>query len=78
LTWIPVALWELSQGVTNETTFAHLMTFIFYGIIFWSFLEYGLHRFVFHFDSQHPITNTIHFLIHGVHHLDPLGKYSNL
>ncbi len=44
------------------------------GLGFWSMLEYGLHRFVFHGDARlpdHPLALTAHFLFHGVHHKVP-------
>lgn len=48
------------------------------GVLFWTFLEYSLHRFVFHMQikpTAKPWLCTFHFLIHGLHHkvpFDPL------
>ncbi|CAL8358523.1 unnamed protein product [Lota lota] len=43
------------------------------GWFLWSFLEYGIHRFIFH--MKPPAHNyyliTIHFLLHGQHHKSP-------
>jgi sterol desaturase/sphingolipid hydroxylase (fatty acid hydroxylase superfamily) len=41
------------------------------GFAGWTLLEYALHRFVFHWVPQGPLGRQIHFLIHGIHHLDP-------
>ncbi len=38
------------------------------GIIAWSFTEYFLHRFVFHYHPTSEFGQRIHFLLHGVHH----------
>lgn len=40
------------------------------GYLLWTFIEYSLHRFVFHLDPPHTSPNwiTFHFLIHGQHH----------
>ena len=38
------------------------------GLIVWSFAEYVLHRFVFHFYPKSKLGKRIHFIFHGVHH----------
>jgi sterol desaturase/sphingolipid hydroxylase (fatty acid hydroxylase superfamily) len=38
------------------------------GLIFWTFTEYALHRFVFHFEPSSVWGKRIHFVFHGVHH----------
>src|SRR5690606_20289908 len=38
------------------------------GMAFWSFTEYMLHRFVFHYHPKSKIGQRIHFIAHGVHH----------
>ena len=38
------------------------------GVFFWTFAEYFLHRFVFHFEPKSKIGKNIHFFIHGIHH----------
>ncbi len=41
------------------------------GFVIWTFTEYTLHRFVFHYEAKSEIGKRIHFLIHGVHHAYP-------
>mmetsp|Transcript_33291 Transcript_33291/g.77927 ORF Transcript_33291/g.77927 Transcript_33291/m.77927 type:complete len:361 (-) Transcript_33291:345-1427(-) len=44
------------------------------GLAFWTLMEYGLHRFVFHLDEKIQfswLSITTHFLLHGVHHKLP-------
>lgn len=38
------------------------------GLLFWTFIEYILHRFVFHFEPKSAVGKRIHFIFHGVHH----------
>ncbi len=52
-------------------TGASALTFtVFYilGIVIWSFAEYMLHRFVFHFVPKSKWGLRMHFVFHGVHH----------
>lgn len=44
------------------------------GIAVWSFAEYILHRFVFHYEPTHPTLKWVWYLIHGVHHEQPQCK----
>ncbi len=38
------------------------------GIVIWTFTEYFLHRFVFHFVPKSKWGQRLHFIFHGVHH----------
>jgi 4-hydroxysphinganine ceramide fatty acyl 2-hydroxylase len=38
------------------------------GIFIWTFIEYILHRFVFHFVPKQKWALRLHFIFHGVHH----------
>jgi len=38
------------------------------GLFFWTFTEYILHRFVFHFEPKSKWGQRLHFIFHGVHH----------
>lgn len=38
------------------------------GIFIWTFTEYVMHRFVFHFTPKGKWMERIHFIFHGVHH----------
>jgi sterol desaturase/sphingolipid hydroxylase (fatty acid hydroxylase superfamily) len=38
------------------------------GMFFWSFTEYNLHRFVFHWVPDSDLGKKLHFIMHGVHH----------
>ena len=47
------------------------------GNVIWTFLEYTLHRFLFHVDEllpDKPSFLVLHFLTHGVHHYLPMDR----
>jgi dihydroceramide fatty acyl 2-hydroxylase len=44
------------------------------GLFLWTFAEYTLHRFVFHFPPRTPAQERLVFLFHGVHHAQPQCK----
>jgi dihydroceramide fatty acyl 2-hydroxylase len=42
------------------------------GVAAWTLLEYGMHRFLFHPPTGHPVGRVLGFLVHGHHHRTPL------
>ncbi|WFD33135.1 4-hydroxysphinganine ceramide fatty acyl 2-hydroxylase [Malassezia sp. CBS 17886] len=48
------------------------------GLLFWTFIEYLFHRFLFHMDDALPrgqMFYLLHFLLHGIHHFLPMDRY---
>jgi dihydroceramide fatty acyl 2-hydroxylase len=41
------------------------------GYLFWTFMEYWIHRLVFHFEPEQGWGARFHWIIHGVHHDHP-------
>jgi dihydroceramide fatty acyl 2-hydroxylase len=41
------------------------------GYLFWTLIEYSIHRFVFHFEPEKGIGARLHWIIHGIHHDHP-------
>jgi len=41
------------------------------GYVFWTLVEYWMHRVVFHFEPERGIGARLHWIIHGVHHDHP-------
>jgi sterol desaturase/sphingolipid hydroxylase (fatty acid hydroxylase superfamily) len=75
--WLPVAAIFLARGVLLTRAAGHgwaAVPAFFGGIILWSFAEYCLHRFIFHFTPRTPAQKRIAFLMHGVHHAQPRVK----
>ena len=82
LIWIPIILYICYLALTGSPSWItflrsapplSVMTLLIllpFGVLFWTFLEYSLHRFVFHLDP--PPTSrawiTFHFILHGQHH----------
>ncbi|MEX0275786.1 MAG: sterol desaturase family protein [Flavobacteriaceae bacterium] len=44
------------------------------GFFFWTFAEYMLHRYVFHWVTEAKWSQRFHFIMHGSHHLYPTDK----
>lgn len=42
--------------------------YFIYGIVVWTFTEYTLHRFIFHYNAKSNFGKKLHFIFHGVHH----------
>jgi sterol desaturase/sphingolipid hydroxylase (fatty acid hydroxylase superfamily) len=75
--WVPVAGFFMSRAVAEVTPGAnasYLPIAFFVGLFVWSFMEYMMHRFVFHFQPRNAQQEKIIFLFHGVHHAQPQLK----
>ncbi|XP_020814994.1 dihydroceramide fatty acyl 2-hydroxylase FAH2 isoform X1 [Drosophila serrata] len=76
--WIPVifqcARDEVSSAWQDKRQLLGLAGYFLFGILLWTFLEYTLHRWVFHVklrNNSGPWLCTFHFMIHGLHHKVP-------
>ncbi|PKL83163.1 MAG: fatty acid hydroxylase [Ignavibacteriae bacterium HGW-Ignavibacteriae-3] len=67
--YIPIIIVLLYRGffIINLSV-SESVLLVIYGLIIWTFTEYILHRFVFHYNPKSRLGKRIHFLIHGVHH----------
>ncbi|KAL3739350.1 hypothetical protein ACJRO7_020717 [Eucalyptus globulus] len=70
--WLPVVCYCISMSVRMGHTALEIGLLVIMGIFVWTFLEYSLHRFVFHINTNSYWWNTIHYLIHGCHHKHPM------
>lgn len=67
--YIPVIAYFLYKGIALEHN--SVLTFLAVfggGLLFWTFTEYALHRFLFHFEPSSSWGKKLHFMFHGVHH----------
>ncbi|KAI9012707.1 hypothetical protein BC832DRAFT_257512 [Gaertneriomyces semiglobifer] len=74
--WVPIWMTAIYFSVQLQGVSA-TMTLGPAGVILWTLLEYGLHRFVFHVDKWLPdnrLALTAHFLLHGIHHYIPMDR----
>jgi len=75
--WLPCVAYgtyQASQGLNVAIVAAYWI----FGAFVWTFLEYLLHRFLFHLDGYIPdnrVGITLHFTLHGIHHYLPMDKY---
>jgi 4-hydroxysphinganine ceramide fatty acyl 2-hydroxylase len=84
LMWIPISLYFWSfyikslEELYDPYIYPKIFALLFAGYAVWSFLEYSVHRFLFHLDSYLPDWKwalQLHFLTHGVHHKLPTDPY---
>ncbi|HET7375780.1 MAG TPA: fatty acid hydroxylase, partial [Anaerolineae bacterium] len=75
--WSPVIVLFLIRAL-QESVFAssplYLLPAFAAGLFIWTFGEYTMHRFVFHYPARTPTMERITFLFHGVHHAQPSLK----
>ena len=66
--WLPVlgyaAYHSFRQGI-GAGAFAGLVVL---GVLAWTFTEYTLHRWLFHYNGPRPWQKRMYFVLHGVHH----------
>jgi 4-hydroxysphinganine ceramide fatty acyl 2-hydroxylase len=74
--WLPPVAYGTVMGVNALGPQAAL--YWLGGVFIWTFVEYLLHRFLFHLDEYLPdnrVGITAHFLLHGIHHYLPMDRY---
>ncbi|CAO3621893.1 unnamed protein product [Mucor hiemalis] len=74
--WLPYVVYNIYQSLLfNQLTAT--VSFFLLGMFIWTFLEYGLHRFLFHYDDHMPENQymfLLHFVLHGFHHYLPMDR----
>jgi sterol desaturase/sphingolipid hydroxylase (fatty acid hydroxylase superfamily) len=65
--WGPVFGYLAVRGVIHTGVLATFVLMLA-GVFFWTFAEYVLHRYVFHYIGPRFWQRRMHFVIHGVHH----------
>ncbi len=69
MVYTPVILYLLWKCLIDDQM--NLLRFLGYltlGLFVWTFTEYVMHRYVFHFYPKSKWGQKIHFIFHGVHH----------
>lgn len=75
--WVPVTAFFLVQSFFREGINqipVRVVAGLVIGWIVWTFAEYTMHRFIFHFHPKTEGLKQTFFVIHGVHHAQPLCK----
>jgi len=80
----PLVIWGMYTPVfillpfysINKLGMSGIKVFFLYltGIFFWTFIEYILHRFAFHYDAGSPIGRRVSYIMHGNHHEFPRDR----
>lgn len=72
IVWIPIVAYTLFYAFETEgLSIMTLLSFAFLGLVFWTFTEYAMHRYVFHYKASTKVGQYLVFLFHGIHHDDP-------
>jgi sterol desaturase/sphingolipid hydroxylase (fatty acid hydroxylase superfamily) len=76
--WLPFAIYmvvsEIVAGAARGASLWYVAAAFVAGLFFWTFSEYMLHRFIFHFRPQNKTQEKIIYLFHGIHHHQPQCK----
>lgn len=75
--WLPPVIYGTVLAGQNLSSLFELACYWFLGLAIWTFVEYGLHRCLFHVDNYLPdnrVGITLHFLLHGIHHYLPMDR----
>lgn len=69
--WGPFTLWLLSLALDKTLSAAAWIGSALAGLIIWTFTEYAVHRYLFHFPAKSKAGQYMVFLFHGIHHDQP-------
>lgn len=75
--FVPVVVLFLTRAIMTSGPDGHVVAILggyAGGILVWSFSEYILHRYMFHYEPSQPWLQRVWYLIHGVHHEQPQCK----
>lgn len=76
--WLPVVFYflvgEILAALGTGASGFYIPAAFLVGLFIWTFAEYILHRFLFHYKAKGPVAQKIFFLFHGVHHAQPQCK----
>lgn len=66
--WLPVVGYLGYHAFSLGIAVAPFIGLVLAGVLVWTFAEYVLHRWVFHYCGPRPWQRRMFFIIHGVHH----------
>ncbi|ORE12085.1 Inositolphosphorylceramide-B hydroxylase [Rhizopus microsporus var. microsporus] len=78
LVWLPYVVYNIHHSLLmNQHNTMTTGSLFLLGVFIWTFLEYALHRFLFHYDDRMPENQfmfLLHFVLHGFHHYLPMDR----
>ena len=66
--YVPVVSYFLYQAVVNSVPVLTIVGLFAFGLLTWTFVEYVIHRYVFHYHPKSAAGKYLFHLMHGVHH----------
>ena len=66
--YVPIISYFLYLGFSNDLSLGSSALMFLLGVFVWTFAEYFMHRFVFHYEPKTAWGKRLHWLMHGVHH----------
>jgi sterol desaturase/sphingolipid hydroxylase (fatty acid hydroxylase superfamily) len=75
--WSPVVIFFLARSILQHvpgTSGWYIPLGVAIGWFLWTFVEYTLHRFLFHYHPRTERLKRYFFLMHGVHHAQPMCR----
>lgn len=66
--FLPIISYLFYLGLSEDLNLIYSLLMFIIGIFVWTFAEYALHRFVFHYEPKTDWGKRLHWLMHGVHH----------
>ena len=75
LLFTPAAAWMVYLSRISHVGWLTTVGLAVAGFVWWTFLEYWLHRTLFHWTPKAAWGERFHFILHGVHHELPHDRY---
>lgn len=74
--WLPISLLLIIWGALRvpRVAFGVILLALVSGLFFWTLTEYLLHRFLFHANPRSAWAKRMVYLLHGIHHAQPMVK----
>ncbi len=74
--WVPVAVGFMVLEVLAKRGlgWGYMPIAFLVGLFLWTFAEYMLHRFLFHYEAKSDQARKVFYLFHGIHHHQPQCK----
>ncbi|GAA4312042.1 hypothetical protein GCM10023149_07250 [Mucilaginibacter gynuensis] len=70
----PVIGYGFYTAFSMDKSLLYVASEVIAGLFVWTFTEYVMHRYLFHFKPTGKIGERLHFIFHGVHHDYPSDK----
>lgn len=64
----PVIVYNIYRAFAVGESIPAVAGLFLVGLLFWTFMEYWLHRVVFHWETEQPVFKRFVWILHGVHH----------